>query len=224
MQSGALLSSDKGGSGPLIASGSASACRGCIGLTSRLPVVWPSWRAPPRRRLAGGRDCRLVPRGLELVVSLLEPEEVDELGLTPTGRTLPCSRHLSSYPSRSRIEGVPTISARRVLMLAPNPSRRRWPTARSVAVHCRAGIGRSSGDRGLRFLACAGLDAERALVLIKEARGANVPDTPEQRRLGARLRDRVPIWPDGGVMLPRGGATVSELSFLSRPLGTVGHR
>jgi len=52
---------------------------------------------------------------------------------------------------------------------------------KGVAVHCRAGIGRSS-----MIVASAlirnGLSAESAFRAIEEARGCPVPDTPEQRR------------------------------------------
>ena len=54
---------------------------------------------------------------------------------------------------------------------------------RAVAVHCRAGIGRSS-----MIVASAlirnGLSPESAFRAIEESRGCNVPDTPEQKTVG----------------------------------------
>jgi protein-tyrosine phosphatase len=51
---------------------------------------------------------------------------------------------------------------------------------KSVVIHCRAGIGRSS-----LVAACVlietGLSADRAFQLIEQARGCPVPDTLEQR-------------------------------------------
>lgn len=52
---------------------------------------------------------------------------------------------------------------------------------KSIAIHCRAGIGRSS-----MLCACLlvrqGLSAESAFQKIQEARGCAVPDTAEQRK------------------------------------------
>jgi protein-tyrosine phosphatase len=54
-------------------------------------------------------------------------------------------------------------------------------TGKAVAVHCRAGIGRSS-----MIVAAAliqnGFSVETAFRAIEEARGCPVPDTPEQRQ------------------------------------------
>jgi protein-tyrosine phosphatase len=51
---------------------------------------------------------------------------------------------------------------------------------RSIAIHCRAGIGRSSMIAACALILC-GIDAAEALALIKAARGVSVPDTDEQR-------------------------------------------
>jgi protein-tyrosine phosphatase len=51
---------------------------------------------------------------------------------------------------------------------------------RSIAIHCRAGIGRSSLIAASALI-CLGIEAGAALALIKEARGVSVPDTDEQR-------------------------------------------
>jgi protein-tyrosine phosphatase len=57
---------------------------------------------------------------------------------------------------------------------------------KALAVHCRAGIGRSS------LLACAvlvrsGFTCQQAWALIQQARGCPVPDTIEQRAFVERL-------------------------------------
>jgi protein-tyrosine phosphatase len=57
---------------------------------------------------------------------------------------------------------------------------------RSIAIHCRAGIGRSG------MLACAvavltGLDCDAAIALVSAARGVRVPDTEEQAAFLAQL-------------------------------------
>jgi protein-tyrosine phosphatase len=51
---------------------------------------------------------------------------------------------------------------------------------RSVAVHCRAGIGRSSMIAACAMI-CSGIEVAEALTLIRAARGVIVPDTEEQR-------------------------------------------
>jgi protein-tyrosine phosphatase len=51
---------------------------------------------------------------------------------------------------------------------------------RATLIHCRAGIGRSSVIAACALI-CSGMEADRALALIKDARGVSVPDTEEQR-------------------------------------------
>lgn len=51
---------------------------------------------------------------------------------------------------------------------------------KSVAVHCRQGVGRSSLIAAL-LLVSAGIDPKVALAQIRQARGCAVPDTLEQR-------------------------------------------
>jgi protein-tyrosine phosphatase len=57
---------------------------------------------------------------------------------------------------------------------------------RSVAVHCRAGIGRSSLVAAC-VLAWKGCSVDEAFDRIAKARGCPVPDTPEQRAWVARF-------------------------------------
>ena len=51
---------------------------------------------------------------------------------------------------------------------------------RSVAIHCRAGIGRSALLAAC-VLTAQGIDVDHAFPLIARGRGCPVPDTPEQR-------------------------------------------
>jgi protein-tyrosine phosphatase len=51
---------------------------------------------------------------------------------------------------------------------------------RSIAIHCRAGIGRSSVMAACALI-CFGIEAGTALGLIAATRGLTVPDTDEQR-------------------------------------------
>ena len=112
--------------------------------------------------------------GVGLVVSLLEPDEIQDLGLEAEG-ALCRSRSIEfiSYPIPDR--GVPA-NATTAVQLANQIVSRNTPTA----IHCRAGIGRSSLVAAL-VLRLSGVDCEEALDAIGAARGTSVPDTTIQR-------------------------------------------
>jgi protein-tyrosine phosphatase len=115
--------------------------------------------------------------GVDILLSLLEPEEVAELDL----RNVPmlCRRagieHIAfAIPDR----GVPasigeTASLVRRLSGA-------LAAGKAVAIHCRAGIGRSALIAAC-VLARNGYDVGGAFDTIAEARGVAVPDTDAQR-------------------------------------------
>ena len=115
--------------------------------------------------------------GLERVVSLLEPGEVADLGLQREAALCAAAGiELVSFPIPDR--GVP--ASRTAALALARTLAAGLVEGRSIAVHCRAGIGRSSLIAACA-LVCLGLDGERAFALIKEARGLDVPDTEEQR-------------------------------------------
>jgi protein-tyrosine phosphatase len=106
------------------------------------------------------------------VVSLLEREEVSELGLQ---REAEVCRFIS-LPIADR--GLPESrrEASQIARLLAAGLR----DSRSMAIHCRAGIGRSSVIAACALI-CSGIEAEEALELIRASRGLIVPDTDEQR-------------------------------------------
>lgn len=114
--------------------------------------------------------------GWSVLVSALEREEQDELGLDAEERTaIAQGLEFRSVPISDRsvpMDGSFNTSISALLQLLNNGA--------NIAVHCRMGIGRSS-------LICAALlvaqgeDPEGAWSLVKEARGTDVPDTDEQR-------------------------------------------
>lgn len=115
--------------------------------------------------------------GVEGVVSLLEASEVRELEL---GDEKSCCEASGigyvSFPIRDR--GVPTsIPITRALI---DGLVAKLETGSSIAIHCRAGIGRSS-----LIAACVlqrlGVKPVEAFERISRARGIRVPDTAEQR-------------------------------------------
>ena len=115
--------------------------------------------------------------GIDVVVSLLEQEEISELALQDEAAL--CRAHgidFISCPIPDR--GVPE-SGPKILRLARSLVAS-VQDGRSVAIHCRAGIGRSSLMAACLMI-CCGVGAEDVFELIRESRGLSVPDTDAQR-------------------------------------------
>ena len=115
--------------------------------------------------------------GFSVVVSLLTDAEQAELELEEEGRQ--CGE-LGLKFVRMPIEDmrVPPLDAPTIALLAD--LRQLHFAGSSIAVHCRAGIGRSP-----MIAACIMLSAQcgihSAFIQLSEARGMRVPETPEQR-------------------------------------------
>ena len=128
--------------------------------------------------------------GVQTVVSLLESDEVRELDLADE-QSLCQGANLQfvSFPIPDR--GVPSNSADFANLVAALEQRLR--SGKSVAVHCRAGIGRS-GLLGACVLSGFGIDPDSAFGMLSRARGVSVPDTDAQVkwvREFARVRSRI---------------------------------
>ena len=116
--------------------------------------------------------------GIDLVVSLLEPEEEAQLVLEGEAAAAAASGiDFRPFPIPDR--GVPT-SRESVAELATDIVDA-LDLGKNVAVHCRQGIGRS-GMIVSGVLVAAGQDLATALRTIKESRGLDVPETEEQQR------------------------------------------
>jgi protein-tyrosine phosphatase len=114
--------------------------------------------------------------GVDTVVCLLEPDEAAELGLGDEAAL--CRQHgiaFIAFPIADR--GVPD-SMRDARALAERIAATVEGGA-SVAVHCRAGIGRSSVIAACAMV-CMGHDTRKAFAMIARARGVPVPDTEAQ--------------------------------------------
>ncbi|MCW4460135.1 hypothetical protein OK349_00310 [Sphingomonas sp. BT-65] len=112
--------------------------------------------------------------GVEIAVSLLEPEEVAELGLEEEAAI--CEQNgirFVSFPIADRTVPEDAAAAKRFAAEIA-------ATGRPVAIHCRAGIGRSS-IIAVAVLVNNGIDPAAALAAIGSARGLSVPDTDAQR-------------------------------------------
>jgi protein-tyrosine phosphatase len=116
--------------------------------------------------------------GWDVVVSLLTPQETNEMDLGNEGTAVQASGlEFISFPIDDR--SVPT-SRKATLDLLTNILDS-LEAGKNVAVHCRQGIGRSSiVVTGLLILSGAGV--ERALREVSAARGLPVPETADQRR------------------------------------------
>ncbi len=114
--------------------------------------------------------------GVDVLVSMLTPEERGELGLDEEAAL--CQQvglEFRSFPVNDRETPESAAAVRRVV----SELRKELDGGRTVATHCRASIGRSS-----LILACLlvdeGWSAKRAFEQLSIARGTQVPDTLEQ--------------------------------------------
>jgi protein-tyrosine phosphatase len=116
-------------------------------------------------------------QGIDVIVSLLEESEVRELDLQrEAGLCHDLDIEFIPFPIPDR--GVPATT-REATALAKTIVTR-LNEGKGVALHCRAGIGRSSLIAACVLL-LSGLTPGMAFELIGKARGVVVPDTQEQR-------------------------------------------
>ena len=125
--------------------------------------------------------------GVNVVASLLEREEVSELDIIDEQSFCEaCGISYLSFPIRDF--GVPH-SKQETLGFAGS-LRDCLREGRSVVIHCRQGIGRSSLMAACVLL-LSGTPADEAFKRIEEARGRPAPDTPEQREWVFRLAEDI---------------------------------
>lgn len=114
--------------------------------------------------------------GLDVVVSLLMPDETREFGLEQEGEKSQAQgiQHCS-FPIPDR--GVPESRRRFTTLLGR--LREALESGKNVAVHCRQGIGRSALVAA-SLLVSGDKDPDAAFARISASRGRPVPDTVEQ--------------------------------------------
>jgi protein-tyrosine phosphatase len=111
--------------------------------------------------------------GINTVISLLEPDEVADLGLENEAKLcIDKGIRFISFPIPDR--GLPEDSEVKRLLAGIEGF------DQGIAIHCRAGIGRSS-IIAAAILVDEGMKAAEALTAIEVARGLVVPDTDAQR-------------------------------------------
>jgi protein-tyrosine phosphatase len=123
-------------------------------------------------------------QGLDTIVSLLEDEEIAELGLIlEDDLCATAGLNYLRFPIKDR--GVPTDRSGAIHLgtqLAQS-----LVAGKNILIHCRAGIGRT-GLFAAAILVLAGADPEEALSAVGRARHVPVPDTAEQREWVLGLR------------------------------------
>ena len=121
--------------------------------------------------------------GVSTVVSLLERDEIDDLGLEMEASL--CKDNgiqYLSFPIPDR--GVPDdagVAMQFAASIANNGA--------TIAIHCRAGIGRSSVMAAV-VLISSGVEPSAALSAIQTARRLPIPDTDAQRDWVLKLEQR----------------------------------
>jgi protein-tyrosine phosphatase len=148
-------------------------------------VLWIEEAQPSRLAIVlrprGGdglqADLEIVrDEGIHILVSLLTPQDSEELDLTNEGRI---ARQLGmrfvSYPILDRCTPSNLGSFRALVADLRDQVR----AGHAVGAHCRGCIGRATVLIASVMIAL-GWDATAALRLIERARGFTVPDTPEQ--------------------------------------------
>jgi protein-tyrosine phosphatase len=124
-------------------------------------------------------DLRMLRQaGVDVIVSALTASEVEDLGLSEEAQGCALAGLVFiSFAIEDRSVPTSQVDFSALVNQLLEYSRK----GKAIAVHCRAGIGRSS-----MIAACVlirnGLSAESAFQAIEESRGCPVPDTPEQRR------------------------------------------
>jgi protein-tyrosine phosphatase len=116
--------------------------------------------------------------GIDVVVSLLEPTEEGELALTgESASSVASGLQFRSFPIPDR--SVP--NSREAVAQLVDQIVDTLDAGKSVALHCRQGIGRSAMIAAAALIS-GGQDAETAINTIRRSRGLEVPETHAQRQ------------------------------------------
>ena len=116
--------------------------------------------------------------GVQVVVSLLTPDEVAELGLADEGEL--CRANGIEYVTfpiidrtvPSSMEAFSDLVTALAELLA---------NGKNLAVHCRQGVGRAALV-AICLLIFSGVERATAISRVSSARGCSVPETPDQQR------------------------------------------
>lgn len=114
--------------------------------------------------------------GIDVVVSFLTNDEMEELDLTEEERL--CRAHNISFISFS-IEDLGVPASRTEALNLVSMIERLLVAGHRVVIHCRGGIGRS-GLIAASVLVSSGIEPDTAIRRVSDARGLSVPETAQQ--------------------------------------------
>jgi len=115
--------------------------------------------------------------GFDIVVSLLTPEEANELALAQEEQHCKANGiQYVAFPVADR--GVPSSPAATLDLVSRLD--KALAEGKNIGIHCRQGIGRSPLIAAY-LLVLSGMDLESAFQQVSSARGYSVPETTEQR-------------------------------------------
>jgi protein-tyrosine phosphatase len=115
--------------------------------------------------------------GIDIVVSLLEPQEAAELGLEQEKvRSEANGMEFCSLPIADRSIPAPSLDTDGVLTKIDSKLRQ----GKHAVIHCRQGVGRA-GLVAAALLIAHGLSPEEAIRRVSVARGVTIPETAEQK-------------------------------------------
>lgn len=118
----------------------------------------------------------LAQKGVGTVVSLLEQDEIQELGLREEGKT--CQKNQMVYLNLP-IKDTQLPSDEAAVSKLIQEVKQKIEAGEKVVIHCRMGIGRASIIAGAVLLK-KGTNAQQVIEKITKARELKVPDTEEQ--------------------------------------------
>ena len=115
--------------------------------------------------------------GVDVLVSLLTRDEEQELNLRDERR---CAEEAGMTFASFPIDDRKTPGSRNDALELICELSRLVADGKSVAIHCRMGVGRSSMIAA-SVLVVLGIEGDRAFELLAAARGLSIPETDEQR-------------------------------------------
>lgn len=131
----------------------------------------------------GGRNLKddlqeMARSGVQVLVSLLEPDEADWLGLSEeSGLAAQLGMRFLSYPIQDVNVPANLPTFRTFVSVLADHLR----AGERIGMHCRGSIGRSPLTAACTLIHL-GWEAKDALKAIQTARGCEVPDTTDQLR------------------------------------------
>jgi protein-tyrosine phosphatase len=116
--------------------------------------------------------------GIDILVSMLTEEEINELGLNRESEE--CEAAAIKFVNVPILDRSVPLD-RDDFLRSVDELAEMVRAGRFLGVHCRASIGRSS-VLAVSVLVRIGWDAGKAFHAVESARGCSIPDTPEQRQ------------------------------------------